>query len=82
MEPYKKLKEDCILGIGEIIKDTGRNTRLSTIAYQDIDEWRKNKNQYFQHDFVDDSLKIFDYLRSIKCEGGDDYCDDVKGGLD
>ena len=24
--------------------------------------------------------KIHDFLRSIKCFGGDDYCQDVKGG--
>ncbi|KAM3131608.1 hypothetical protein pb186bvf_016272 [Paramecium bursaria] len=83
MDPYKKQTEDCIVGsVDAIKKETGRNARWSTVAYQDIDEWKKNKNQYLQHDFVEDSKKILDFLKSTKCVGGDDYCEDVKGGLD
>ena len=65
MDQYKKQTQDCIIGSAESIrKETGRNARWSTIAYQDISEWKKNENQYLQHDFVEDAQKIVDFLKS------------------
>lgn len=64
MDPYKQQTEECIQGsVDAIKKETGRNARWSTVAYQDIDEWKRNKNSYLQHDFTEDSKKIIDYLR-------------------
>ena len=68
--------------VDAIKKETGRNSRWSTVAYQNIQKWKENKHQYLQHDFVEDSKKIHHFLQSIKCVVGDDYCEHVKGGLE
>ncbi|KAM3136531.1 hypothetical protein pb186bvf_011334 [Paramecium bursaria] len=82
MEPYKKQVQNCVSEcMTNFFNITVKNLKFAVVAFQDFEEFKKLGNKYQQHDFTDNCEDIIGFLKEIKCQGGDDYCEDTRGGL-
>lgn len=81
MDPYKEQTKQCVKSTLKSIKElTGRDSSFGVICYQDFAEL-KRKGKYDQLAFTEDPTEVEKYLDMIKCEGGGDAAEDVRGGI-
>ena len=51
--------------------------KLGVVAYRD----KEDKNQFEYLDFTNDEEKVISFVKNLKCTGGGDACEDVKGAF-
>ncbi|CAD8057503.1 unnamed protein product [Paramecium sonneborni] len=83
MESYKEQTKQSVRGSLQIIKQaTNRDTNWASVCYQDIPELKASKNQkYYEYAFSKDSNALQTWFDSVKCGGGGDAAEDIRGAI-
>lgn len=84
MDPYRNLCSDSISlickklsSVNVLFNDLSSRIKWGVVGYRD----KKDENQFEYLDFTNNEEEVISFVKKLKCTGGGDACEDVKGAF-